>query len=357
MSDLIDKVKNEEELSFDDACNLYDLDFFTLGKLAYDIRFKKHKRKTYFNINRHLNPTNKCKDTCKFCAYSASRKNPDEHTYSKEESLSIVKDAVESHGATEIHIVSAHNNTVSLDWYLDPIREIKSIYGNSLHIKAFSAAEINFLAEKNSYNIDEMVKIISDAGVDSLPGGGAEIFDEKIRDEICHSKVSSQGWLDIHKAWHKLGKKSNATMLFGHIESRKHRVDHMLRLKKLQSETGGFNAFIPLTYQIYNTYLDVKRGASGHEIIKTIAVARIILENFPHIKSYWATNTLPISILSQEFGADDVDGTLMKESIQSRAGANSASGVSQEILIDLIKDANFIPVERDSMYNELKIYN
>jgi aminodeoxyfutalosine synthase len=195
------------------------------------------------------------------------------------------------------------------------------------------------------------------AGVDSMPGGGAEIFDEGIRNKICKGKVSSENWLKIHEIWHKMGKKSNVTMLFGHIENRIHRIDHILRVKKLQDKTGGFNAFIPLVYQRKNNYLNVKQFLTGVEILKTIAISRILLKNIPNIKAYWVTTTLNLSLVAQEYGANDIDGTIEKESINSAAGAHSSAGLKLEELVHLIKDSGFIPVERDSLYNELRVYN
>ncbi|MCV6608657.1 MAG: aminofutalosine synthase MqnE, partial [Campylobacterales bacterium] len=183
--------------------------------------------------------------------------------------------------------------------------------------------------------------------------GGAEIFDEKLRSRICKGKVSSQDWLDIHRKWHKKGKYSNATMLFGHIESREHRIDHMIRLRDLQNETGGFNAFIPLVYQRDNNFLKVANFLSGEEILKTYAISRIILQNIPHLKAYWVTTTLPLALVAQEYGADDIDGTIQKESINSAAGAKSSKGLDSEELTSLIKNAGFIPTERDSLYNEI----
>lgn len=193
-------------------------------------------------------------------------------------------------------------------------------------------------------------------GVDSMPGGGAEIFDEKVRKRICGGKVTSQQWLDIHELWHKRGKKSNATMLFGHIETREHRIDHMLRLRDLQDRSGGFNAFIPLVYQKENNFLKVKNFLTGQEILKTMAISRILLDNIPHIKAYWVTSTVKLALVAQEFGANDLDGTIEKESIQSAAGAASANGLPIGSFVDLIKNSGFIPVERDSIYNELKVW-
>ncbi|EDM23900.1 aminofutalosine synthase MqnE [Caminibacter mediatlanticus] len=353
MDEIINKIlsKNAE---FDDYLKLYDLDLHILGEIAYKIREEKYDRKVFFNINRHINPTNICKDICKFCAFSAHRKNPNQYIMSIEDCVKIAKDSYKK-GAKEVHIVSAHNPEVGYDYYMNIIREIKKEVPY-IHIKAFTAAEVNFLSELSNKSYEEVLDDMIEAGVDSMPGGGAEIFDESIREKICKGKVNSQNWLKIHKLWHIRGKKSNATMLFGHIENRAHRIDHMLRLKKLQEETNGFNAFIPLVYQRENNYLKVEKFLTGVEILKTVAISRIILENIPHIKAYWPTFTLNLALVAQEFGADDIDGTIEKESIQSAAGANSKKGLDMEELIYQVKDAGFIPVERDSLYNELKIY-
>ena len=351
----IAKVEAGERLNPEEAEALYELDLLSLGRLASRIREGKYGRKSYFNVNRHINPTNVCKDICKFCAYSASRKNPDQYTLSHEEILAIADEAV-AKGAREVHIVSAHNPEAGLDWYLGAFRKIKETHPG-LHVKALTAAEVNFLAESNGLSYDEMIDLMIDSGVDSMPGGGAEIFDEEVRDYICKGKVSSEQWLDIHRKWHERGRQSNATMLFGHVETRAHRIDHMLRLRELQDETGGFNAFIPLVYQRENNFLRVEEFPTAQEILKTYAIARILLDNIPHIKAYWATSTIGLALLAQEFGADDLDGTIQKESIQSAAGAASAHGMELEEFVSLIRNSGFIPVERDSLYHELKVYN
>ena len=354
MQNIISKVKNNQRISQDEALKLYDLNLLELGQLADDIRKKKYGKKSFFNINRHINPTNICKDVCKFCAYSATRKNPNPYTLSVDEIVNIAKEAYKN-GAKEVHIVSAHNPNVGLNWYLDSFKYIKK-EAPSLHIKALTAAEIHFLATQYNKSYEEIINLMIENGVDSMPGGGAEIFDEEIRDKICKGKVSSKQWLEIHKIWHNRGRKSNATMLFGHIENRSHRVEHMNRLRELQDETGGFNTFIPLVYQRENNYLNVEKFLTAQEILKTYAIARIFLDNIPHIKAYWATSTINLALLAQEFGCDDLDGTIQKESIQSAAGANSANGIDLNEFVELIKNSGFIPVERDSLYNELKVY-
>jgi aminodeoxyfutalosine synthase len=349
---IIDKLESRERLEYKDGLALYDLDLLTLGKYASKIRYELHGKKTYFNINRHINPTNICKDVCQFCAYSASRKNPNQYTMSYDEILEIVKNSV-NNGAKEVHIVSAHNNLVPLEWYFDIFKTIKDLYP-SLHIKALTAAEVNFLAQEHNLTFDEVIDLMLQNGVDSMPGGGAEIFDENIRKRICAGKVSSKQWLDIHKLWHQRGKESNATMLFGHIESNEHRIDHMLRLRDLQDTTGGFNAFIPLVYQTKNNFLKVQNPITANNILKTIAISRLMLDNINNIKAYWVTTTMKLSLLAQEFGANDLDGTIEKESINSQAGANSSNGVKLNEFIELIKNSGFEAIERDSLYNEVK---
>ena len=351
---IIEKLENNERLQYEDAIKLYDLDLFTLATYANKIRTEKHGKKTYFNINRHINPTNICKDVCQFCAYSASRKNPHQYTMSHEEILEIVKNSSKNN-IKEVHIVSAHNPHTGLKWYMDVFKLIKENYPN-IHVKALTAAEIHFLSTEYKLSYQEIINMMIENGIDSMPGGGAEIFDEKVRKRICGGKVTSAQWLEIHKLWHQKGRKSNATMLIGHIESREHRIDHILRLRNLQNETGGFNAFIPLVYQTENNYLKVKEALTGQEILKTYSIARILLDNIPNIKAYWATSTVKLALIAQEFGANDVDGTIEKEAIQSAAGAKSANGIAQSEFVELIKNSGFIPVERDSIYNELKVW-
>lgn len=351
---LIDKLENNERLSLEDGIALYELDLFTLGQYATKRRRSLHQNKAFFNINRHINPTNICKDICKFCAFSANRKNPNPYTMSHEEILSILDTSVKN-GITEVHIVSAHNPATGLEWYLEIFSKIKARFP-FLHVKALTAAEINFLADEYGKSYDEVVDKMLEYGVDSMPGGGAEIFDEGVRDYICKGKVSSTQWLEIHEKWHQRGKQSNATMLFGHVETRAHRIDHMLRLRDLQDKTKGFNAFIPLVYQRDNNYLHVDDFLSSTEILKTYAISRLMLDNIAHIKAYWATSTINLALVALEYGADDLDGTIEAEAIQSAAGAASAKGLKLETFLELIETSGFTPVQRDSLYNEIKTY-
>ena len=352
---LIEKLENNERLSLEDGIALYDLDLFTLGKYANQRRRNLHGNKVFFNVNRHINPTNICKDICKFCAFSANRKNPNPYTMSHEEILTILDNSVQNNHITEVHVVSAHNPDAGLEWYMEIFSKIKARFPH-LHVKALTAAEINFLATQYNLSFDEVIDQMITHGVDSMPGGGAEIFDETVREHICKGKVTSEEWLQIHELWHKRGHESNATMLFGHVEKREHRIDHMLRLRDLQDRTNGFNAFIPLVYQRDNNYLKVDDFLSSTEILKTFAISRLMLDNIKHIKAYWATSTINLALVAMEYGADDLDGTIEAEAIQSAAGANSAKGLGLQSILELIDTSGFNAVERDSLYNELKTY-
>jgi len=353
--DLITKVRNRERLTQEEGEALYELDLYTLGELADEIRKEKHGNKSYFNINRHINPTNVCADVCKFCAYSATRKNPNQYTLTHEQILDIATKSIEK-GAKELHIVSAHNPKDGVEWYMGAFRKIRAKHPD-VHIKSMTAAEVDFITREYGHSYDEVLDMMIENGVDSMPGGGAEIFDEGVREYLCKGKVTSQQWLDIHEKWHNRSKESNATMLFGHIETRAHRVDHMIRLRDLQDRTGGFNAFIPLVYQRENNYMKNCNFPSGQEVLKTYAISRIMLDNISNIKAYWATSTINLALIAQEFGANDLDGTIEKEAIQSAAGAKSANGMELDDFIALIKNSGFTPVERDSIYNELKVYD
>ncbi|MDR2790881.1 MAG: aminofutalosine synthase MqnE [Campylobacteraceae bacterium] len=352
--DILKKLQSGVRLDYEDGLELYGLDLFTLGYFANQKRVAMWGKKVYFNINRHINPTNICKDICKFCAFSANRKSSNPYKYTKDEVLKIAEDACKR-GIKEAHIVSAHNKEHDLYWYIDIFKEIKAKFPK-LHIKALTAAEVHFLSTLHHLSYDEVLDKMIEAGVDSMPGGGAEIFDEKIRAYICKGKVNSENWLKIHELWHKKGRLSNATMLFGHVEGEKERIDHMLRLRKVQDKTGGFNAFIPLVYQRDNNYLKTDKFLGSGEILKTIAISRLMLDNIPHIKAYWASATLSLAMVAQEFGADDLDGTIEKEAIQSAGGAKSAFGQNLKDFLDIITTSGFIPVERDSLYNELRVY-
>ena len=357
-NDILHRALAKEPLSASELAKLYDYDIFTLAEAAQQRRTALYGKKVFFNNNRHINPSNICADVCKFCAFSASRKNPNPYSMSLDEILALALDAYNK-GARELHIVSSHNPNYTYEWYFTLFKEVKKALPD-VHLKALTAAEVDYIDRISNKGYQKILEDMVEAGVDSMPGGGAEIFDEGVRSYICKGKLSSQRWLEIHKYWHSLGKMSNATMLFGHIEKREHRIDHMLRLREAQStedkvakKQGGFNAFIPLLYQHENNFLNITSFPTGQEILKTISISRILLHNIPHIKAYWATLGLNLAIVAQDFGADDMDGTIQVESIQSAAGAKSKSGLSKQELVSQIKDAGFTAIERDSLYNEL----
>ena len=359
--DLLQRVLNHENLDAKTLSGLYEYDIFTLGEAADELRKKYHGDKVFFNMNRHINPTNICADVCKFCAFSASRKNPNPYEMSIDEIIAQASQAYKN-GAKEVHIVSAHSPNYSYEWYLDMFRAVKKALPQ-IHLKAMTAAEVDYLDRRFNKGYQRVLEDMIEAGVDSMPGGGAEIFDEKVRAYICKGKVDSTRWLEIHHQWHQLGRMSNATMLFGHVENREHRIDHMLRLKNIQQDKniveaklGGFNAFIPLLYQNQNNFLDIKNPISGQEILKTLSIARILLDNIPHIKAYWASLSMNLALIAQEFGADDMDGTIQQEAIQSAGGAKSKDGITKGEMIAQIKDAGYRAIERDSLYNELLEY-
>lgn len=362
LQSVIEKANSGEVFSLEKAselAKLYDYDIFALGEAADSIRSKLYGKKVFFNINRHINPSNICADSCKFCAFSASRKNKNPYSMDID---SIISQAIASYnnGAKEVHIVSAHNPNYTFSWYMDLFRKLKNALPN-IHLKALTAAEVDYIYRISNKSYKEILESMIENGVDSMPGGGAEIFNKEIREYICKGKLSGEQWLEIHRIWHSLGKMSNATMLFGHVENRVHRLEHILLLSNSQSskeqvdsKSGGFNAFIPLLYQKENNFLKVSSFPSGQEILKTISIARLIAHNIPHIKAYWATLGLNVALVAQEFGADDMDGTIEAESIQSAAGAKSKSGADKNLLISQIKNAGFRAIERDSLYNELK---
>ena len=360
MQELLEKLANKQRLNYDEGVKLWNLDLFSLGQTANKIREQKHGKKVFFNVNRHINPSNLCADTCKFCAFSAHRKNENAYTMSFDEIMSVARDAA-NRGIKELHIVSSHNPFTKPEQTFKVFRQIKSEFPH-IHIKAMTAAEVDYMSRKFKLSYEEVIDEMIASGVDSMPGGGAEIFDEGVRRELCAGKVSSQNWLKIHSLWHERGRQSNATMLFGHIESKAMRIDHMLRLRAVQDESlkrangGYFNAFIPLVYQRDNNYLKDIAFLGSAQILSTIAISRILLDNIEHIKAYWATSTMNLAMVAQDFGADDMDGTIENESIQSAAGADSKRGRAKSDFIEMIQTSGLIPVERDSLYNELASY-
>jgi len=355
------KVYNEERITVEEGVLLFEkADLNYLGSLANYIREKKHGSTTYFNKNFHIEPTNICVFDCKFCAYSKLlRKKGDYDAWEMSEEQ--IYDKIRSYDdqdVTEVHIVGGVHPKMGLQYFADLIKNIKKIRP-SLHVKAFTAVELEYMCRKAKVSYQEGLQILKDHGQDSLPGGGAEIFAEAVREEICKDKCSSAEWLEIHETAHKVGMPSNATMLYGHVESYADRVDHMNRLRTLQDKTGGFNTFIPLKFRNGNNQMSHIGEVSVLEDLRTYAVARIFIDNFPHMKAYWPMIGRQTAQLTLNYGVNDIDGTIDDTTkIYSMAGAEEQSpNMTTEELVNLIKHVNRRPVERDSVYNVIKDYS
>jgi len=352
------KVFNNERISFEEGILLYqkaELGF--LGVLANYVRENKNGNYVYFNHNFHVEPTNVCVYSCAFCSYSRLIKNKDQGwELSVNEILDIVK-KYDNQDVTEVHITGGVVPKQDLKFYTDLFRKIKS-YRPNLHIKALTPVEFHYIFKKAKVSYEEGLILMKEAGLDSLPGGGAEIFNTEIRDKIAGGKCSTDEWLSIHEIWHKMGNHSNATMLYGHIESYEHRIDHMDRLRELQDKTKGFNAFIPLKFRNKDNAMAHINEVSVIEDLRNYAVSRIYLDNFAHIKSYWAMIGRNTAQLSLNFGTDDLDGTIDDTTkIYSMAGSEEKNPkLTTQELVDLIKSAGKIPVQRDTLYNVVKEY-
>jgi aminodeoxyfutalosine synthase len=356
---IANKVFNDERITFDEGVLLYkkaELGF--LGTLANYVREKKNGNYVYFNHNFHVEPTNVCVYTCAFCSYSRLIKNREQGwELSIEQMMDIIK-KYDDQAVTEVHITGGVVPKQDLAFYTDLFRAIKK-HRPTLHIKALTPVEFHYIFKKAKVSYEEGLKLMTDAGLDSLPGGGAEIFDEVIRDKIAGGKCSSDEWLSIHEIWHKMGKQSNATMLYGHIETFEHRVDHMERLRQLQDKTNGFNAFIPLKFRNKGNQMEDVPEVSVIEDLRNYAISRIYLDNFPHIKAYWAMIGRNTAQLSLNFGTDDLDGTIDDTTkIYSMAGSEEQTPkLTTQELVDLIKIVGRTPVERDTLYNVVKEFS
>ena len=326
-----------------------------VGALANHVRERLHGDKTYFNRNFHIEPTNVCVFSCNFCSYSRLYAKRDEGwELSMEDMLNIVK-KYDGKPETEVHIVGGVHPKMNLYFFVDLLKAIKA-HRSDLHIKGFTAVELDYMFRKAKVSTEEGVQILKEAGLDSIPGGGAEIFDEDIRQQICADKVDANGWLQIHEAVHNAGMHSNATMLYGHVENYAHRIDHMERLRQLQDKTGGFNTFIPLKFRNKDNDMSHIPEASLVEDLKVYAIARLYLDNFPHLKAYWPMLGRKSAQLSLAFGVDDIDGTIDDTTkIYSMAGSEEQNpAMSTEEIVALIKQVKRQPVERDTLYNVIQ---
>ncbi len=329
------KVLARERLSAADALVLYQTgDILAVGWLANHVRERMHGNKTYFNVNRHINPTNVCIAACRLCAFGRKKDTPGAYTMALEEAFQTA---------------ASGYSDLPFQYFLDLVSGLKQRFPQ-VHLKAFTMVEVAYLAKRAKLSIAETLQQLKAAGVDSLPGGGAEIFADRVRHVICDHKIDGDQWLDTARLAHNIGLKSNATMLYGHVESDEDRVDHLLKLRALQDETGGFQTFIPLAFHPDNTPLEHLPRTTGMLDIKQIAVSRLVLDNFPHIKAYWQMLTPKIAQIALRFGADDLDGTVIEEKIYHDAGATTPQGMRRQELVRLIQEAGREAVERDTMY-------
>ena len=352
LSDIESKVERGQRITPEEGILLFESeDLITLGRLANLVRERKNGNHAYYILNHHIDYSNICVLACKFCAFA---KRPGEaggffhdQDYYLEKLSADLKE-----GITEVHIVGGLHPTLPFSYYTELLRGIKQL-SKQIHIKAFTAVEIDFFARLYKMSIEETLEKLREAGLDSLPGGGAEIFAQEVYDQICKEKMGAARWLEIHRTAHQRDFKTNATMLYGHVEKSHHRIDHMERLRQLQDETGGFLSFIPLAFNPENTELAHLGWTSGHDDLKTLAISRIYLDNFEHIKTYWITSGLGVAQLGLSFGADDIHGTVREENITHMAGAKVPQVLTTADLKQLIVEAGREPHQRDSVYNIL----
>ena len=356
LDDIAEKVSAGERLTYDEGVRLYhERDVSSIGTLANLVRERLHGDLTFFNRNLHINATNVCEASCIFCSFARLEEGMDAaYTMSLDDAVGRVA-ALKDRFITEVHIVNGLHPGLPFDYYTDLLRAVKAERPD-LHIKGFTAVEVHYYAEKYGMTYEEVIVALRDAGLDSMPGGGAEIFHERARRKLCHDKVDADGWLEVHRVAHRLGMMTNCTMLFGSIETLEERVDHLVRLRELQDESlkkglGRFQTFIPLRFHNDNNRLSKLAAPTGHDSLKTIAISRLMLDNIPHIKSYWIMLGVKIAQVSLWFGADDLDGTVLEERIYHMAGAETPQGLPRQELIKLIKTAGRVPVERDTLYN------
>jgi aminodeoxyfutalosine synthase len=349
------KVEAGQRLVFDDGLYLEEhADLFTLGELANLVRERRNGNRTYYNVNEHLNPTNVCVYRCVFCAFRADLKSDKGYVMSDEQILERAAEA-ERKGCTEMHIVGGLHHQLPYDWYLNVVRIIHKHYPR-LHLKAYTAVEWDWFSRLTNRPTRDLLAEFKDAGLGSLPGGGAEIFHPEVRDIICEHKADADAWIRIHREAHQLGLRSNATMLYGHIEKPQHHIDHLLRLRQLQDETGGFQTFIPLAFHPDNTKLGADRHIqkpSGLMDLRVMAISRLMLDNFSHVKAYWVMLGIKTAQVALSFGADDLDGTVVHEKIYHDAGSDSPQELSVAEIRRLIEEAGRDPVERDTLYHEV----
>jgi aminodeoxyfutalosine synthase len=350
LGDIRDRVLAGERLTEEEGVRLISShELAGIGGLANWVRESRHGDLTYFNRNLHINATNVCEATCIFCSFSRLKTgDPNAYTMSLDQAVGKVR-ALKDTFVTEVHIVNGLNPDLPFRYYTDLLTAIK-VERPDLHVKGFTAVEIHYYAGKYGMTYIEVLQALREAGLDSLPGGGAEIFAARARRKLCHDKVGTQDWLEVHRVAHKMGMRSNCTMLYGSIERLDERIDHLVHLRALQDETGGFQTFIPLKFHNENNRLKRIEEPTDQDTLRTLAVSRLMLDNIPHIKSYWPMLGVQTAQVSQSFGSDDLDGTVREERIYHMAGAKTPQQLTRGELIALIRRAGRIPVERDTLY-------
>ncbi|MEA1961690.1 MAG: aminofutalosine synthase MqnE [Bacillota bacterium] len=350
MREIKEKVLNGVRLSKDDGVYLYHSnDLLSIGELAQFQKIQKSGHNVFFNVNRHINLTNVCLSGCKFCAFGIDQEHKTAYTMTPDEALAFGAEAVD-YGITEFHIVSALHPKMPFKYYVEVVQKLHDAFPE-IHIQAFTGVEIHHFAKIDNSTVRDVLLTLKEAGLGSIPGGGAEILNDALRQELCPRKAMSEEWLEVHRQAHKLGIKTNCTMLFGHIESIEDRINHMIQLRNLEDETPGFQAFIPLPFLPENTRLAHIQRTTAIDDLKTLAISRLMLDNINHIKAFWIMLGMDISQISLHFGADDLDGTVVEERIMHAAGATTQKGISKDDIIRIVKEAGFVPTERDTLYN------
>jgi aminodeoxyfutalosine synthase len=353
LREIRDKVAAGERLSSDDGVFLYDpqVTLGEVGEMANLVRERKNGNVAYYNMNAHLNPTNVCVYRCSFCAFRADLRDERGYVMSDEQILQRGQEAIDN-GCTELHIVGGLHHQKPYEWYVNLVRILHEAYPK-LHLKAWTAVEINWFEFLTKKTAKEVLEDLLEAGLGSMPGGGAEIFHPEVRDQICEHKADTHRWFDVHRNAHQLGLRTNCTMLYGHIEEPFHRIDHLIRLRELQDETGGFQTFIPLAFHPENTGLSHIKKPSAPTDLRTMAISRLILDNIPHIKAYWIMLGIGTAQTALAYGADDIDGTVRHELIYHDAGATTPEILGVDEIRRLISETGRDPIERDTVYRQV----
>lgn len=347
-------LEKGKRLTLEQAIVLYEqADLLTLANAARKKKEEKSGKNVYFNVNRHINLTNICVSECPFCAFSCKEDAKQAYVLEVEDVERIVQKTMKTMpDLTEVHMVSALHPKKTFDYYIDVVRAVKK-YLPDVHLKAFTPVEIVHFAKISGRSIEEVLSVLREAGLDSLPGGGAEILDDTIRKEICPDKATTEEWITVMKTAHKLGILTNATMLYGHIETTRQRLQHLFTLRDIQDETGGFQAFVSFPFHPKNTKFEGIQPATSWENLRMIAMARLILDNFDHIKAFWMMLTMPVAQLSLAFGVDDLDGTVGQERIIHAAGAQTKTGITKEEIMRIVAETGYQAVERDTFYQPI----